>query len=134
MAMRDGLSARRAAQDDLLLLAGRLCIALLFLGGFAQKVSDPAPVAAMLASVGLPAGMIWPVAAFNLLGGVAIAAGWRLRGVALAFAVYCLGTTVFHFQLRADPWQVTIIVKNISTAGGLMALAVAGAGRFALGR
>ena len=37
---------------NLLDLLGRLLIALLFLGGALQKVSDPAPVAAMLGTIG----------------------------------------------------------------------------------
>ena len=118
--------------DDALLLAARLCVALLFLGGFAQKLIDPGPVLDMLASVGLPGWTIVPVAAFNLAGGISLVCGLRLRGFALVLAAYCLVTTYFHWQLRADPWQVTIIVKNISTAGGLLALAVAGAGRFSV--
>lgn len=113
-----------------LLLLSRLMVSLLFLGGFAQKIGDPGPVADMIASVGLPGWTIWPVAAFNLAGGLALLAGWRLALVCPLLAIYCLGTTWFHWQLRADPWQITIIVKNISTAGELLALAVAGPGRW----
>lgn len=113
----------------LLLLLSRLMISVLFLGGFAQKLGEPGPVTDMLASVGLPGWTLWPVAAFNLAGGLALLAGWRLALICPALALYCLVTTWFHWQLRADPWQITIIVKNISTAGGLLALAVAGSGR-----
>lgn len=115
---------------DPLLLLSRLLVSLLFLGGAAQKIVDPGPVQDMIASIGLPGWVIWPVATFNLFGGVALLAGWRLAVVCPALAIYCLGTTWFHWQLRADPWQVTIIVKNISTAGGLLALAAAGPGRW----
>ncbi|MFN0114910.1 MAG: DoxX family membrane protein [Paracoccaceae bacterium] len=50
----------------LLNLTGRLLIALLFLGGAIQKLTDPAPVTAMIASLGLPGWLTWPVAAFDL--------------------------------------------------------------------
>ena len=47
-------------------------------------------------------------------------------------AAYCLFTSYFHWQLRADPWQVTIMVKNWAVAGGLLILAAQGPGRWAL--
>ena len=79
----------------------------------------------MINSVGLPGWMIWPVAAFNLAGGLCLIFGPRIQGWALALAAYCIATSWFHWQLRADPWQVTIMVKNWSIAGGLLILAAA---------
>lgn len=117
--------------NDALNLAGRVLIALLFLGGAVQKVTDPAPVEAMIAGIGLPASLIWPVAAFDLVAAVLLVTGPRVRAVALVLAVYCLFTSLFHWQLRADPWQVTIVVKNWAIAGGLLVLAAAGPGRWA---
>ncbi len=118
--------------NDLLNLAGRILIALLFLGGAIQKVTDAAPVTAMIGSLGLPAWLIWPVAAFNLAAGFGLIFGPGVRVWALALAAYCIFTSWFHWQLRADPWQVTIFVKNWSIAGGLMILAAQGPGRHAL--
>ena len=42
--------------NDALNLAGRILIAVLFLGGAAQKLGDPVPVSDMIASIGLPLG------------------------------------------------------------------------------
>lgn len=117
--------------NDALNLAGRVLIALLFLGGAVQKATDPAPVETMIAGIGLPASLIWPVAAFNLVAAVLLVTGPRVRAVALVLAMYCLFTSLFHWQLRADPWQVTIVVKNWAIAGGLLVLAAAGPGRWA---
>jgi putative oxidoreductase len=119
--------------SDALNLAGRCLIALLFLGGAVQKGLDPAPVQEMIASVGLPEGLVWPVAAFDLVAAVCLVAGPGVRGWALALAVYCVVTSWFHWQLRADPWQVTIVVKNWAIAGGLLVLAAEGPGRLSLG-
>jgi putative oxidoreductase len=114
---------------DVLNLVGRCLIALLFLGGAVQKLTNPAPVIQMLAGIGLPDWLIWPVAAFDLVAGLALIFGPGVAVWALAMALYCLVTSCFHWQLRADPWQVTIMVKNWSIAGGLMILAAQGPGR-----
>ena len=118
--------------NDALTLAGRLLIVLLFLGGAVQKVTDPAPVMQMIRGIGLPGGLVWPVAAFNLLAGLALLTGPGVRWWALALAGYCVFTSYFHWQLRADPWQVTIVIKNWAVAGGLLILAGQGPGRFVL--
>jgi len=117
---------------DALNLTGRLLIALLFLGGAAQKLSDPAPVVGMITGIGLPAWLLWPVLAFNIVAGVCLLLGPRVRVWALILAAYCVFTSYFHWQLRADPWQVTIVVKNFAIAGGLLILAAQGPGRFIL--
>lgn len=110
-------------------LAGRVLIAILFIGGAVQKVADPSQAARMIQSLGLPGQLVWGVAAFNLAAGLWLVFGRRLRGLALVLALYCLATSWFHWQLRADPWQVTIMVKNWAIAGGLMILASQGPGR-----
>jgi putative oxidoreductase len=116
---------------DLAVLAGRLLIALLFLGGAVQKWLQPGQVEGMLAGMGLPEWLIWPAALFNLLAGLALIAGFQVRAVAALLAGYCMVTSVFHF-IPADPWQMSIFVKNWAIAGGCLVLAAHGAGRFAL--
>jgi putative oxidoreductase len=115
---------------DVIELAGRLLIALLFLAGALQKFADPGPVEAMLSAAGLPPALVGPVALFNLAAALALALGPRVQVVAGVLAVYCIATSWFHWQLRADPWQVTIVVKNWAIAGGLLVLAAQGPGRW----
>ncbi|MWD29419.1 DoxX family membrane protein [Aquicoccus sp. SCR17] len=120
--------------SDALDLAGRVLIALLFVGGAVQKVTDPAPVMQMIGTLGLPGWLIWPVALFNLVAGLCLVLGPGVRGWALVLAAYCAFTSWFHWQLRTDPWQVTIVVKNWAIAGGLLILAAQGPGRWRLFR
>ena len=120
--------------NDILNLTGRVLIALLFLGGSIQKLTDPVPVQQMITGIGLPPALIWLVVAFNFTAAAGLVLGPRVRIWALALAAYCIFTSYFHWQLRADPWQVTIMVKNWSIAGGLLILAAQGPGRFAIGR
>jgi len=114
--------------NDVLNIIGRLLIALLFLGGAAQKIGDPIPVSDMITSIGLPAWLVWPTAAFNLIAALGLIFGPGVRSWAMVLAGYCIFTSYFHYQLRADPWQVTIMVKNWSIAGGLLILAAQGRG------
>ena len=116
--------------NDALNLTGRILIALLFLGGAAQKFGDPTQVSQMIASIGLPTWLVWPTAAFNLIAAIGLIFGPGVRRWALILAAYCIFTSYFHYQLRADPWQITIMVKNWSIAGGLLILAAQGPGRY----
>lgn len=117
---------------DLANLIGRILIAFLFLAGAIQKGLDPAPVEQMIGSIGLPAALVWPVAFWDLVAAICILTGPGVRGWALTMAAYCIFTSYFHWQLRADPWQVTIMVKNWAIAGGLLILAAQGPGRFVI--
>ncbi len=118
--------------DDVLLLAGRLLLAALFLGGAVQKTLSPGDAMALLAGRGLPEVLVWPALAFNAAAGLALVAGVAVRPVALSLAAYSGVTSLFHF-IPEDPWQMSIFVKNWAIAGGCLALAVAGPGRFAFG-
>jgi len=115
---------------DLAVLVGRILIAALFLGGALQKSLGPQMVEGLLAAHGWPQWLVWPALAFNLVAGLALVAGVGVRPVALALAGYCAVTSLFHF-IPADPWQMSIFVKNWAIAGGCLVLAAHGAGRFA---
>ncbi|KUF11709.1 DoxX family protein [Pseudoponticoccus marisrubri] len=112
-------------------LVGRLLIAALFLAGAAQKVSDPAPVQALLAGWGLPGWLVWPAALYNLGAALCLVAGVAVRPVAASLALYCAGTAFFHL-IPEDPWQMSIFVKNWAIAGGCLVLAAHGAGAWRL--
>lgn len=101
---------------------GRSLIAVLFLLGAVQKVADPTPVMEMIAGLGMPSVLVWPLALFNLAAGAALIIGFRLRPLAIVLAAYCMGTSYFHF-IPADGWQMSIFVKNWAIAGGLLILA-----------
>ncbi|SHI88693.1 DoxX family protein [Wenxinia saemankumensis] len=110
--------------DRALLVAARLLIAALFLGGAVQKALSPAGTQELLAMRGLPLWLIWPALGYNAAAGLALVLGLALRPVALSLAAYCAATSVFHLQ-PDDPWQMTIFVKNWAISGGCLALAVA---------
>ena len=122
---------RTGILTDLGLLAARLLIGVLFVGGAVQKLVSPADAEALLALRNLPVALVWPAFAFNAITGLMLVVGLRVRPTALLLAIYCGVTSIFHL-IPDDPWQMSIFVKNWAIAGGCIALAVAGSGRFAL--
>ena len=123
-----GLHGRSA---DLLVLAGRVLIAALFLLAALQKAGNPLAVEVLLLGRGWPIWLVWPALAFNLAAGLALVLGVRVRSVALLLAAYCMVTSLFHY-IPNDPWQMSIFVKNWAIAGGCLILFAHGAGRYAL--
>lgn len=115
---------------DLAVLLGRVLIAVLFVGGAVQKGTDPSAVEQLLAGRGWPVWLVWPALVFNALAATALIAGAGVRPVAAVLAGYCAVTSLFHY-IPADPWQMTIFVKNWAIAGGCLVLAAHGSGRFA---
>lgn len=88
----------------------------------------------MISAVGLP----FPPLAFavavaaELGGGVLLIAGYRMRFVAIALAVFSLATAVsFHHDL-ADQNQMIHFLKNLMITGGLLQIAAFGAGALSL--
>ncbi len=117
---------------DMAVLIGRLLIAALFVAGAVQKAVDPDAAGALLTGLGLPYLLVWPALAYDGLAALALILGWAVRPVAASLALYCIVTSIFHFQ-PDDPWQMSIFVKNWAIAGGCLVLAAHGAGRYVLG-
>ncbi len=115
----------------LTLLTGRVLIAALFIGGAVQKAVDPGQVMRLLTGLGMPAGLVWPALGFNALAGIGLVIGVGVRPVAYVLAGYCAFTSIFHY-IPADPWQMSIFVKNWAIAGGCLCLGVVGSGKFAV--
>lgn len=115
-------------------LGGRILISTIFLISGFGKLAAPAGMIAYIAAAGLP----FPQFAYGvavvleIVGGLALIAGYRTRFVAAALAVFCLGTAFgFHYQL-ADQNQFVHFFKNVAMAGGLLQIVAFGAGRFSL--
>ena len=127
-----GVAAANLADPALLL--GRLLLAALFLHeGYVLAANFDAALAAM-AKLGVPAPLGVATMALQLAAGAAIAAGWQLRPAALALAAFCIATaTLFHTNF-ASRNELLHFEKDLAIAGGMIALAVCGAGRWTLGR
>lgn len=108
-------------------LAGRILIALIFvLSGFG-KITNPAGTAAYMQAMGVPALLLWPTAALELLGGIAIIVGFQTRIVAAALAVFCVVSALIFHSNFADQMQMINFMKNLAMAGGFLFLVSNGA-------
>src|SRR5690606_26040405 len=108
-------------------LAGRIMLALIFIIAGAGKIADPASTAGYMQSMGVPAILLWPTIALELLGGIAIVVGFQTRLFAYALAIFTVLTAVIFHSNFADSMQMTIFLKNIAIAGGFLLLASSGA-------
>ncbi len=113
--------------------SGRILLAILFFIGGAGKIGGGyAATAGYMEALGVPSVLLPLVIATELLGAVALVAGWKTRITAFLLAGFTLvAAAIFHSNF-ADQTQVVMFLKNVSIAGGLLLLVVHGAGRISL--
>ncbi|MBX7526512.1 DoxX family protein [Qipengyuania vesicularis] len=117
-------------------LAARIMIAAIFLLAGLSKIADPAGNIGYIQSVGMPAPTLalWGAVAIEVLGALALIAGFKTRIAAIVLAAFSLVTAaVFHNQL-GDQMQFVMFFKNIAIAGGLLQIAAFGPGSLSFDR
>ena len=107
-------------------LIGRVMMALIFILAGLGKIQDPAGTMGYMQSVGVPGILLWPTIALEVLGGLALAMGYKTRYVAFALAIFSIVAAALFHRNFADQMQMIMFLKNISIAGGLLLLAVSG--------
>jgi putative oxidoreductase len=115
-------------------LIGRILIGLPFAMSGLGKLAAFGPTTAMIAAVGLP---VPPLAylvavALELGGGLLLIAGYQVRPVSLALAVFCIAAGVAFHSNFADQNQMIHFLKNVMMAGGLLQIVAFGAGALSL--
>ena len=125
------------AQDALALL-GRILLAALFVPAGFGKISGFEGTVGYIGSVGLPLPALGAIAAIMVeLGLGLLLLGFKTRISAIVLAVFTVAAAVFfhnYWALPADKAFVNQLMfwKNIAIAGGLLAFAAFGAGRFSI--
>lgn len=105
---------------------GRIMLALIFILAGLSKMMDPAGTMGYMQSVGLPGVLLWPTIALEVLGGFAVAVGFKTRYAAIALAIFSVAAAVIFHRNFADQMQMILFLKNIAMAGGLLLLAAGG--------
>ena len=127
--------------QSLALLIGRIMLAAIFVISGYGKIGNFAGTASYIASKGLPLPEVGAALAIVLeLGaGILLILGLKTRWAALALAAFTLGATYYFHAFWTMPeaqkmMQSLMFQKNLAIIGGLLALAVAGAGAFSIDR
>lgn len=114
--------------------AGRALLACVFAMSGAAKLADPSAALGHIQAFGvpLPAAALVGAIFVELGGALALILGAGARVAAGLLAGFCLiAALIFHAD-AADPGQAIQFWKNVAIAGGLIQVAVFGAGRFSL--
>ncbi|MBA2075337.1 DoxX family protein [Aeromonas veronii] len=117
---------------DVALLAGRVLLALMFVMAGWSKIGGYAGTQGYMEAMGVPGFMLPLVILLELGGGLAVVLGLFTRSLSVLLAGFTLmAAIIFHYQ-PAEQMQMLMFMKNVSVAGGFLALAAAGAGAFSL--
>ena len=109
-------------------LIARIFLAQIFLLSGIFKISGYAGTQGYMEAMGVP-GMLLPlVIALEIGGGLALIAGWQTKWISLALAGFTLVAAVIFHNNLADQMQQIMFMKNIAISGGLLLLAIHGAG------
>ncbi|MFL9668262.1 DoxX family protein [Variovorax sp. AB1(2024)] len=127
-----------SAQDTLALI-GRILIAYLFIPAGFLKIMGFGGTVGYITSAGLPLPEVAAVIAIIIeLGlGIALLLGFKTRWTAIVMAIFTVATALFFHKYWSAPEAMKMMQqinfnKNIAIAGGLLAFAAFGAGRFSI--
>ena len=110
----------------------RVMLGHLFLIAGWQKIGGYEGTQGYMESVGVP-GILLPLVILLELGaGLAIIIGWQTKLAAAALALFTIASAVLFHHNFSDQMQTIMFMKNIAISGGLMLLAVYGAGACSL--
>ena len=126
------------AQDTLALI-GRILVAYLFIPAGFGKLMGFGGTVGYITSAGLPLPEVAAAIAIIIeLGrGIALLLGFKTRWTALVMAIFTVVTALFFHKYWSAPDAMKMMQqinfnKNMAIAGGLLALAAFGAGRFSI--
>ena len=138
--MANSLPVTTPAQDTMALV-GRILIAALFIPAGWGKLMGFAGTVGYITSAGLPLPQVAAaIAVIVELGlGILLLVGYKTRLVALLMAIFTVATAVFFHNYWAMPADKVMsnqmnFYKNLAIAGGMLAFAAFGGGRFSIDR
>ena len=127
--------------NDLALLVSRVLLTSLFILFGWSKITGFSGTVDFMAHEGAPVPMLSAVIAvvMELVVGILLLVGFFTRPLAVLLAIYTVATAFIghHFWTMTGMEQMANMInfyKNLSIAGGLIALAVAGPGKFSIDR
>ena len=113
-------------------LAARILLGQIFLISGLQKIGGYEGTQGYMEAMGVP-GMLLPlVIALEVVGGLAIVAGWQTKLASMALAAFTLAAAMIFHNNFSDQIQMIMFMKNIAITGGFMLLLAYGAGAYSI--
>lgn len=130
-----------ASLTNLFALVGRILLAAIFIKSGYSKIGGFDGTVAYIAAAGLPLPQVGAVVAIviELVGGIALAIGFKTRWVALAIGIFTLvAAFFFHNYWAMAPDRVLAqsisFWKNVAITGGMLMVVAFGAGAYSVDR
>lgn len=125
---------------SLVLFIARLCLAAVFISAGANKLMNYASTAHYMETYGftmIPF-FLFGAAAIELLGGLALVLGYKIRWAAVVLILFLIPTTIiFHSFWDASAGEASMMrlffFHNLAIIGGLLYIVCFGAGNWACG-
>ncbi|MCU0954026.1 MAG: DoxX family protein [Hyphomicrobium sp.] len=111
---------------------GRSLLAVIFLLAGMDKIYGYAATAGYMAQFGVPAFLLPPTIALEILGSLAVFAGFYSRVAAIPLALFTIAAGLIFHSNFADNVQFALFLKNLAIAGGFLLLFAHGPGAWAL--
>ena len=103
-------------------VAARGAMSVIFLVAGLSKINGYTGTQGYMDSMGVPGELLPLVIALELVGGLSLLLGWKVRISAFLLAGFSvLSAVIFHWNF-ADQMQSILFMKNIAIAGGLLLL------------
>ena len=111
-------------------MLARVFLAQIFVLSGIFKITGYEGTQSYMETMGVPSMLLPLVILIEISGGLAIAIGWQTRWAAIALASFTvLAVIIFHSNF-SDHMQMIMFMKNVAITGGLLLLAVHGAGEY----
>jgi putative oxidoreductase len=126
--MDNALRKQNAMLDNVVLLAGRLLLAWIFVHEGVFLITNFDNASTGMAKAGVPALALVATIGLQLVAGITIAVGWHARIGAAALGLFCLATAIFFHTNFANRNELLHFEKDLAIAGGMFLLMLRGAG------
>jgi putative oxidoreductase len=113
-------------------LTARILLGHIFLLAGLSKIGAYEGTQAYMDAMGVNGALLPMVILLEVAGGLAIIAGWKTKYTSVALAVFTVVAAVIFHSNFGDQIQMILFMKNIAITGGLMLLAVHGAGAYSV--
>lgn len=110
----------------------RVFLGHIFLLAGLSKISAYEGTQGYMEAMGVPGVLLPLVILLEVGGGLAVIAGWKARYASVILAVFTVAAAVIFHNNFDDQTQMILFMKNIAITGGLMLLAVHGAGAYSI--